>query len=406
MNVPLFIAKRYLFSKKNRNAINIISAISILVVAVSTAALIIVLSSINGFGKLIDQQISTYAPDLKIEIKKGKTFSANDPKIEKIRQKEGISYFAEILEDNILLKNKEKQLICTVKGVPYDYGNAFGLDTVIIFGLYKTHGNSVNFAVLGAGVSYNLGISTESGESVSLWIPNRKNIQILNPEQSFNILNLIPAGVISIDTEFDSKYILSSLETIRKFTDRDSLTVSSLEIKVENSSDIQSLKKDIQNILGNDYYVKDIYDQFDVYKIMKSERLAAFIIMLFIILIASFSIIGSVTMLIIEKQKDIFTLLSIGSDLPAIKKIFFTEGLLITMIGGIIGIILGGLLSFAQQYFGFVTFPSDGYYIVDAYPVDVKIIDFVITFISVTFIGSIISLYPASRIESKLTIQV
>ena len=406
MNVPLFIAKRYLFSKKNRNAINIISGISILVVAVSTAALIIVLSSINGFGKLIDEQITTFAPDLKIEIKKGKTFSVNDPGIEKIRRKESISYFAEVIEDNILLKYKEKQLICTVKGVPQNYGEAFGLDTAMTFGLYKTHGNSLNFAVLGAGVSYNLGISVESGESVSLWIPNRKNIQLLNPEHSFNKINLTPAGIISIDVEFDSKYILSSLETIRKFTDRDSLTVSSVEIKVKNSSDIQVLKEDIKNIIGNDYYVKDIYDQFDVYKIMKSERLAAFIIMLFIILIASSSIIGSVTMLIIEKQKDIFTLLSIGSDLTAIKKIFFTEGFLITIVGGIIGIILGGLLSFAQQYLGIVTFPSDGYYIVDAYPVDVKIIDFVITFISVTLIGSIMSLYPASRIESKLTIQV
>ncbi|MCD4793251.1 MAG: ABC transporter permease [Bacteroidales bacterium] len=406
MNVPLFIAKRYLFSKKNRNAINIISGISILVVAVSTAALIIVLSSINGFGKLIDEQISTYAPDLKIEIKKGKTFSADDPNIKKISQTEGISYIAEVIEDNILLKHKEKQLICTVKGVPENYGEVFGLDTAITFGLYKTHGNSLNFAVLGAGVSYNLGISVESGESISLWIPNRKSIQILNPEQSFNIINLIPAGVISIDAEFDTKYIISSLETIRKFTDRDSVTVSSIEIKIKNPSDIQEIKKDIKNILGNNYYVKDIYDQFDVYKIMKSERLAAFIIMLFIILIASFSIIGSVTMLIIEKQKDIFTLLSIGSDLSSIKKIFFTEGLLITMTGGIIGIFLGGLISYAQQHFGIVTFPSDGYYIVDAYPVDVKTIDFVITFISVTLIGSIISLYPASRIKSKLTIQV
>jgi len=282
----------------------------------------------------------------------------------------------------------------------------FGLDTAMVYGIYKTHGNSINFAVLGAGVSYILGISVESGESVSLWIPNRKNIQILNPEHSFNKINLTPAGVISIDSEFDTKYILSSLETIRKFTDRDTMTVSTIEIKVENPSDIQTLKEEISGILGNDFIVKDIFEQFDVYKIMKSERLAAFIIMLFIILIASFSIIGSVTMLIIEKQKDIFTLLSIGSDMKSIKKIFFTEGFLITMTGGIIGIILGGLLSFAQQYFGIVTFPSDGYYIVDAYPVDVKIIDFVITFISVTIIGSMISLYPASRIQSKLRMQV
>ncbi len=405
MNVPFFIAKRYLFSKKNRNAINIISGISVMVVAVSTAALFIVLSSINGFGKLIDEQISTYAPDLLILPAKGKTFTIDNERFETIKKLNGIKYFAEINEDNILLKHNNRQLICRIKGVPESYGKAFGIDTTVHYGIYKTHGNTQTFAVFGAGIAYELGISVETGETVSVWIPNRKKILIHNPEQSFNTINVFPAGVISLDVEFDAKYIISSVDVVRKLADRDSSVVSSIELLTENNKNIHDLKTQVREILGDDYIVKDLHEQFDVYRVMKSERLAAFIIMLFIILVASFSIIGSVTMLIIEKKEDIFTLQSMGTRLKSIKKVFFTEGILISLTGALLGIILGGLISLAQQHFGFITFPADGNYIVEAYPVDVKTIDFVLTFFSVMFVGSLISLYPAMKIKSHIDIK-
>ncbi len=402
MNIPFYIAKRYLFSKKNRNAINIISGISVIVVAVSTAALIIVLSSINGFGKLIDQQISTYAPDLLISPAKGKVFSANTEKVKQITNLKGIKYSAEILEENILLKHRNKQLICKIKGVPRDYGKAFRLDSAVNYGFYKTHGKVHKLAVFGSEIAYIMGISIDTGEPVSVWVPNRKKIQLHNPEQSFNTMNVIPVGVISLDAEFDVKYIISSNILVRKLTERDSSDVSSIEILIENSKQIPELKSKISKILGDDFIVKDLYEQFDVYRVMKSERLAAFIIMLFIILVASFSIIGSVTMLIIEKKEDIFTLQSMGTKVSNIKKLFFTEGMLISFTGTILGIILGGLISYGQQIFGFVTFPADGNYIVDAYPVYVQVQDFILTFVSVMLVGTIISLYPAIKIKSHL----
>jgi len=401
MNFSFYIAKRYLFSKKNRNAINIISGISVAVLAVATAAIIIVLSSINGFGLLIDEQISSYAPDLKIEVVKGKTFTVNTEKFSEIKKLKNIRYFSEIIEENVLLKYDNKQTICTVKGVPGDYGKKFNLKNTLRDGIFKISGKSLNYVVLGGGIAYNLSIYIESGKAVSLWTPNRKKVNMLNPEQAFNRINLIPSGIIAIDNDFDLKYVLTSDKVVRKITDRDSSTVSSVEILAKNKDEIETLKTKIENILGDDYTVKDVYEQFDVYRVMKSERLAAFIIMLFITLIASFSIIGSVTMLIIEKRRDIFTLMSMGTSIKKLKHIFFTEGWLISFSGAAIGIILGALICYAQQKYGFVTFPSDGMYIVDAYPIDLKISDFILTFFSVMILGTLISLYPARKLTEE-----
>ncbi len=401
MNISFYIAERYLFSKKNRNAVNIISGISVAVVAVASAALIIVLSSINGFGSLIDEQISSYAPDLKIESVKGKTFKTDNNNFRKIKNLKHLKYFAEISEENVLLKYGEKQIICTVKGIPEDYGKYFNLKKTLRKGIFKTHGKNLNYAAVGGGIAYKLGIYPETQKALSLWVPDRKNISILNPEKSFNKVTLIPSGIISVDADFDLKYILTDLALVRKITDRDNATVSYTEILADKPENIEPLKKEITGILGNGFTVKNVYEQFDVYKVMKSERLAAFIIMLFITLIASFSIIGSVTMLIIEKRKDIFTLLSMGADIKTIKKIFFFEGWLISLSGTIIGISAGAIICFAQQKFGFVTFPSDGMYIVDAYPVVMKFSDFIQTFIAVMLLGTLISMYPAVKLKSE-----
>lgn len=400
MNFPLYIAKRYLFSKKNRNAINVISGISVAVVAVATASIIIVLSSINGFGNLINEQISSYAPDLKILPVKGKTFKINTAEFSEIKHLNGIKYFAGIIEENILLKYGNKQTICTAKGIPDDYEKYFHLKKTLRDGVFKTEGKNLNYTVLGGGIAYKLGISVTTGQSVSLWIPNRKNTNFLNPEQAFNRVNLVPAGIISVDSEFDLKYILTSGKVLEKITNRDSSSVSYVEVLVKNPEQIEQIKSEMQKILGEKFIIKDIYEQFDVYKVMKSERLAAFIIMLFITLIASFSIVGSVSMLIIEKRRDLFTLMSMGTSEKKLKRIFFIEGWLISFGGALIGIVLGAAVCFAQQKYGLVTFPSDGMYIVDAYPVNMKISDFILTFFSVMSLGTLISLYPASKLNS------
>jgi ABC-type lipoprotein release transport system permease subunit len=403
MRLSYYIAKRYLFSKGNRNAINIITGISVLVVSVSVSALIIVLSSINGFGKLINEQISIYAPDLRIEASRGKTFKFETGVIQNLKAIPGITSLEEVLEDNILVKYEDRQLICTVKGVSENYSEIYPIKESITQGVFKTEGDFLNYCVLGAGIAYQLGVSVMSGQSISIWIPNRKQTNILNPIGSFNRVTVVPAGIITIDADFDSKYLLTSLSTVRAFTSRDSLTMSSMEIKVKDISQIDRVKKEIQKILGADYTVKDRYEQFEVYRVMKSERLVTFIIMLFIIFIASFSIVGSITMLIIEKKEDIFTLFSMGATIKTVRRIFFWEGILITTFGTIVGLIMGGILSYLQQEFGLVRFPADGNYIVDAYPVDVKAIDFLYAFFSVTFIGVLLSLYPSMKINKKTT---
>ncbi len=401
MNISFYIAKRYLFSKKNRNAINIITGISIAVITVATAALIIVLSSMNGFGLLIDAQISTYAPDLKIQANKGKTFKINKKEFDKIRNMPGIKYFAEISEENVLLKYGEKQIICTVKGIPASYGNYINSEETVINGVFKTEEKRLNYAVFGGGIAYRLGVSVENGKAVSVWTPNRKNTNLLNPEQAFNKTNLIPAGIIAIDNEFDLKYILASNKIVRKITDRDSSTVSYVELFLDNKEELQSIKSAIETMLGEDFSVQDVYEQFDVYRVMKSERLAAFIIMLFITLVASFSIIGSVTMLIIEKRRDLFTLQSMGLPNKNIQRIFFYEGWLISFFGASAGIVAGALICFAQQELGLVTFPSDGLYIVEAYPVSMKVSDFVLTFFSVMLLGTLISFVPSVKLKAE-----
>ncbi len=401
MNFSFFIARRYLFSKNNRNAINIISGISVTVVAVATAALIIVLSSVNGFGLLIDEQISSYAPDFKIEAKKGKVFNTQDAKFKKIKNLKGVRYFAEISEANVLLKYDDKQTICTVKGIPDDYENYFHLSDALKEGIFQTKGKNLNYVILGGGIAYKLGIYIQTGKSVSLWTPNRKKVNILNPEQAFNIINLIPSGIIAIDNEFDLKYILTSNKVVKKITDRKPYETSYIEILVNNQEQLKTIKSQAEKILGNDFLVKDKYEQFDVYRVMKSERLAAFIIMLFITLIASFSIIGSVMMLIIEKKTDIFTIMSMGATLKTVRRIFFLEGWLISISGAFAGVLIGGLICLAQQKFGFVTFPSDGMYIVDSYPIDMKISDFLLTFFSVAVLGTLISWYPTSKLNKE-----
>lgn len=403
MNLTFFIARRYLFSKNNRNAINFISGISVAVVAVATATLIIVLSSINGFGKLIESQISVYAPDLLLTSNKGKTFMADSIFIEKIKNTRGVKDVVELVEDNVLIKSEKRQLICRLKGVSPNYILNTGLDTMLVEGDFDIFDKKSKFCVLGIGVAYEAGVSVQSQRSFSVWVPNRKYISIANPLASFISVGIIPAGVVSVDNYIDGEFIFSDINIARKLMQRNENEVSSLEIFVEKNVDIIKIKDELSNVFNDDYDIKTVYEQFDIYKVMKSERLVSFLIMLFIIIVASFSIIGSLTMLIIEKKDDILTLQSMGAKLILIKKIFLSQGWFISIIGAFIGIVIGGLLSYIQQVYGFVTFPSGGNYIVNAYPINIKLSDFLVTFFSVAFIGFLIALYPLINLSKRLS---
>ncbi len=403
MNISFFIARRYLFSKKNKNAINIISGISVAVIAVATAALVIMLSFLNGFDDLIRKNINAHVSDIEITIIKGKIFSINDVDIKKVRDLKGVEYSVEVLEENVLLKSEIKQIIAVIKGVSEDFNYVNRLDTCVTDGEFKVHTGKRKTAVFGLGVAYNLGISVILQEPVSVWIPDREKVNINNLESSFNRIHLIPVGIISSEAEYDTRYVICDIQHVRQLTKRDSSLVSSVELKIDDNYNVNDVKKQIEEILGNAYDVKNKYDQnSDVYKIVETEKTAVFFILLFVVLIASFSMIASLTMLIIEKIDDIKTLRSMGADIKTIKKIFLTEGRLIAFFASIIGLLIGFLICFAQQEFGFIRFPSEGNYIVSAYPIKIRLIDFLLTFISVNIIGFIITFYPVIVLKKKL----
>ncbi len=403
MNLSFFIAKRYLFSKKNRNAINIISGISVAVVAVATAALIIIVSFLNGFDNLIKQNINIYSPDILITPVKGKTFSIESDEFQKIKNLQSVSYFVEVMEENVLLKSNNKQILAVIKGVGKDYIRINRLDSCLIEGELILENKVHNFAVFGIGVSYNLGVSLISQAPVTVWIPDRKKININNPQESFNVLQIIPTGIISVEVNFDERYVLTSINSVRKLTKRDSMIVSSIEIKINKKNEIEETKNKIKNILGNSFLVKDVNEQHsDIYRVVKSEKRATFFILLFIVLIASFSMVASLTMLIIEKFEDIKTLHSMGANKKLINKIFISEGRMIALLGAVIGLIIGFSVTYAQQVFGFIRFPSEGNFIISEYPIQLQLLDFIYTFFAVNIIGFIITLYPVVVMRKKL----
>jgi lipoprotein-releasing system permease protein len=403
MNLTFFIARRYLFSKNNRNAINFISIISVSVVAVATAALIIVLSSINGFGKLIESQISVYAPDLKISSFKGKTFTADSVYVDKIKKIEGVIDVVYVLEDNVLIKSEDRQIICTLKGISDNYLTNTGLDSMMRDGNFNIFDKKNNYAVLGIGIAIEAGISVEAQRSFSVWVLNRKYMSVANPLESFISLPFVPAGVVSVDNYIDAEFIYADIKVASLLLQREATDVSSLEVFTKPGADISKIKTAVNNLSVNKNNIETVEEQFEIYKVMKSERLASFLIILFIIIVASFSIVGSLTMLIIEKKEDILTLQSMGAKMSLIKKIFLTQGWFISIIGAIVGITVGGILSYFQQKFGFVTFPESGNYIIDAYPIDIKLTDFIVTFFSVAFIGFLIALYPLVNLSKRLS---
>ena len=403
MKLSFFIAKRYLFSKNNRNAINIISFISVTVLTVATAALIIVLSVFNGIDQMISERINTYAPDLKIVPAAGKTFELDDTDVQQAVKHEAVESYSAVLEENVLLKAGDKQLIAVAKGVDNNYNKTNNLSDLLVAGNYSVNENNKN-AVFGIALSINLGISLPASKTVSVWIPNRKQISTVNPQASFKNMHLIPAGIADVEEEFNSKYIVTSLQNLQKLTDRKASSVSGLEIKINDKYSINDVQKEFSGILGTNKQIKNRHQQYDfLYSVMQSEKLATFLILSFIILIAGFSITSSVIMLIIEKKENMISLLNMGIRYLDIKKIFIIQGLLITILSGIIGLSLGAAFCLLQQEFGFISYSPDGMYLNSPYPVELRLSDFVYAFSAIILIGTLISVFPVMRVRRFLS---
>jgi len=400
LKLSIYIAKRYLFAKKSRNAINVISGVSAAGVTVGTMVLIIVLSVFNGLEDMVNSLFSTFDPDLDVRINEGKVFTPDSTQLLALDEIEGIAGWSAVLEENALLRYDEKQYIATVKGVHENYPDITGLDSAMWDGEFMLRAeNGRPHAVMGLGVANNLGVGLNFINPLIIYVPERLG-RVTNPANAFVRYVIFPSGIFSVEQEYDSQYIYVPIEIMREllmYSDE----VSALEIKFVPGASEEQVQKKVEELFGPDFTVRNKYQQQEIfYKVMKSERLAIFFILTFIIIIASFNIIGSLTMLIIEKENDIAILRNLGADNKLIKKIFIFEGWLISAIGAVLGLSLGFLVCWLQQELGFVRLQGETL-IMDAYPVAMKMIDFLVVLVTVLVIGYIAAWYPARYMSKK-----
>ncbi len=394
-----------MISKKSKNAINIISLISIFGVAIGTAALIIVLSVFNGFDNLIESMYNSFDPDLKISIAEGKTFNHHNPNIEKIKTLDGVEFFSETLEENALLKYNNNQYFATVKGVDSNFCKVSGIDTMIVGGKFMLHDDkNREYAVVGQGVAVFLSLGLNYIDPIIIYVPKRNASISVNPEKAFNRKYIFPSGIFGIQQEFDIKYIIVPLDFAKDLLEYKN-NISSLELKISPDYNIDDIQNKIQTILGDDFVVKNRFQQHEAfYKIMKSEKWAIFLILTFILIIASFNIIGSLSMLIIDKKNDISTFQSMGANLKSIRKIFLYEGWMISIAGAIVGLIIGSFVCWLQIKFGIVQMKGAGSFIINTYPVAMNFIDIIIIFITVLIIGWLAAWFPVKYLTKKYVI--
>jgi lipoprotein-releasing system permease protein len=401
LNFPLYIARRYFVSKKSHNIINIISGISVAGVTVGTMALIIVLSVFNGFQNLVISLFNSFSPDIQITLREGKTYDENSLDEERIRKIPGVVSLSRYIEENALVKYKEKQYIVTIKGVGEDYSRMSGLDTMMVEGKFKLQEGTQNFTVMGNGVAYFLRASLEDYlNPISIYVPRASAGFSGGFENAFNSEIIFPSGFFSVQQDFDSKYVLLPLRFVKKLLEYDH-EITGVEIWLSKGSDHEYIQKEISRVAGDRFKVKNRFQQQEtLYKIMKSEKWAIFLILTLILFIATFNVIGSLSMLIIDKKHDIAVLQCMGASQPLIKTIFLAEGMMISFFGALAGIILGGFICKLQEVYGFVKLGSPGStFVVSTYPVDMQFPDFLFVFLTVMTIGFLAAWYPVYNIR-------
>jgi lipoprotein-releasing system permease protein len=402
MNFPFYIARRYLFAKKSHNIINIISIISVVGMATGVTALVVVLSVFNGFDTLIRNMFSSFDADLKIELAEGKTFSDTLPEIISVRNHPSVAIFTEVLEENALFKYRSKQHIGKLKGVSRNYTQQTGIDSMIVDGEFLLWRGSQPLAVMGQGVAYFLNANLAHFDPLEVYMPRRGRLPSLTTATAFNSKAIMPSGVFSIEQEFDTQYIITPIEFVRSLLNF-TTEVTSLELKLVDKANFSRTQQELQNILGDKYRVLNRFQQNEsLYRTMKSEKLAIGFILSFILFIASFNIIGSLSMLIIDKRKDVETLRSLGADNELIQKIFMAEGLLITFAGTVLGAGLGLLICWLQINFKLVKLQGMGGFIIDAYPVDIQFFDIAIILALVVAIGFFAARFPVRIITQRI----
>jgi len=393
MNLSFYIAKRYLVSKKSHNAINIISAVSVGGISIGTMALIVVLSAFNGLSELVKSLYNSFNSDIQITLKEGKVFELDSTQINRLKKLEGLRYYSEVLEENAMLKYNDQHCIATLRGVSENYASLTRFDTLVHEGSFMLKNGDENMMVLGKGISYQLNAGTKDKFTpITLYAPKRGLSTSVNPEDVFYEKKAYISGIFTITDDFDYKYALVSIHFARELLNYPN-KVSAIELGLEPDVNTDKLKEQITRIIGNKFKIKDKYEQNELlFKTMKSEKLWVFLVLVFIMVVATFNVIGSLTMLIIEKKKDISILWDMGADLILIRKIFLIEGIMITLIGLVSGLLLGTLICLGQERFSWIKFNES--FVVSAYPVKMFGSDYLLVVGVVLFIGLLAAWYP------------
>lgn len=407
MNLPFYIARRYLFSKKKHNAINIISAISVCGVALATMALVCTLSVFNGFQDTVAELFTVFDPELKVTVAEGKVFDSQDERIRQVRELPEVEVLTETLEENAMVQYKDRQTMAVIKGVQNNFEQLTAIDSILYgAGEFILHDSIVDYGVMGIELVSTLGTGIQFVDPLQVYIPKRGvKVNMTNPASSFNSDYLFsPGAVFAVNQQkYDSQYILTSLDFLRRLLDY-TTEVSAIELKLKPGVNVSSVKSDIENILGDDFIVKNRYEQQeDVFRIMEIEKLVSYLFLTFILVIACFNVIGSLSMLILDKKEDVLTLRNLGADDRFISRIFLFEGRMISFCGALIGIVLGLILCFIQQKYGLITLGSGGdSFVVDAYPVSVHFWDVILVFVTVSAIGFLSVWYPVRYLSKRL----
>lgn len=402
MNLTFFVGRKYFFSPKSPRAVNIISLISILSVTLGTSALIIVLSVFNGFETLVRSLYNSFDPDIKITSAQGKTFKQEIIPVGQLKKIQGVQFIVPVIEENALLRYQDKQYIAVIKGVTPDFGKMSGLDTMIVDGQMLLQNGDTNYAVVGSGIAYNLNLNLGDFDGeLSVYVPRIEVTTSVNPEDAFNRGFIFPSGIFSIQQDFDTKYIVVPLRFAKELTGYNT-EVTAMEIGLSKGADKEKSLAEVKQLLGNSFKVQDRFQQHELlYKIMKSEKWAVYLILTLILIIAIFNLVGSLTMLIISKQKDIAVLQSMGADVSVIRKIFLADGAMITLSGALAGIIIGYVVCWAQLRYGLISLGNPGSFVISNYPVEMQLPDFIYVFITVLTIGMAAAIYPSAKIIRK-----
>ncbi|MDZ7848358.1 MAG: FtsX-like permease family protein [Owenweeksia sp.] len=401
MNFSSYIARRYFFAKSSRNAVNIISGISILGILVGTLALIIVLSAFNGLERLVGSFYQSFDPDLKVLPATGKYFEAGDAKLEQWKDLEGVADFSGVLEERVLMTYQDKEYIGTVKGVDSNYISVTQIEESMRNGTYQLWiSRDVPGTVLGAGVSYFLGYGRLFFEEpIQLFVP-RAGATAANFNQAFSSQSIYPTGIFSVQPEYDEKYAIAPLHFVQNLLHRPA-QYSSIELRVSDGHKVGEVKRQLQRLLGDTFVIKNRQEQQAVFmKVMKSESLFTFLVFALILTIASFTIMGSLSMMMLDKKSHLRTLWAMGAELKTLRLVFFKEGMLISGAGAGLGLLLGVVVVLGQQYFGWVKL-GEGY-VVEAYPMVLRWLDVLLVISTVAVLCGLTSWLTSRRLNHSL----